>query len=638
MSGGNSREAGFALLDDSSNGAGAARSRLYTGLIRQVACVAPSGLDAACAEVRDALRSGCSAVVLIDYEFGVRMHGASAQERPGQLVFLLFEQCRDLEAHEVDEWLAAHDPGQEISVDGPPVAPGVAGIGDLQTDTSRDEFGIAIDRIQQWLRAGECYQINYTYRLNFDAFGSPVALYRRLRARQPVPFGALIMLPDEAGSTGHSAGRAILSLSPELFVQHRDGELTARPMKGTAPAHTGAHEQERNCAAAAELAADEKNRAENLMIVDLLRNDLSRLAVPGSVSVPALFCVERFAEVLQMTSTVRARLRPGTGFADVLRALFPCGSITGAPKYRTMQLIETLEKTPRGLYTGAIGWLDSPREAGSLGDFCLSVAIRTLALDAPRADGVRRGQLGVGAGIVLDSEADSEWAECRLKANFLSAMDPGFALFETMYATRAEGVRYLDWHLERLQRSAAYFGFVCDVPAVRTAVAARCSELPAGRACRLRLALQRDGATTLTHGVLTPLPARLKVLLDPATALVNADALWLRHKTTVRARYDQAWRAAETLGAFDQLFFNQRGELTEGARSNIFVKLRGAWLTPPVSSGLLPGVMRRAVLADPAWNAREAVLMRDDLLNAQALMVCNALRGAVPAELVVLGG
>lgn len=638
MSGGYSHEAGFALLDDSGDGAGAARSRLYTGLIRRVTCAAPGGLDAVCAEVQDALHSGCFAVVLIDYEFGVRMHGAGAEAQPGQLVFLLFEHCRHLEAHEVDDWLAAKDPVQDISADGLPSALGVAGICDLQADTSRAEFGDAIDRIQQWLRAGECYQINYTYRLNFDAFGSPVALYRRLRARQPVPFGALIMLPDEAGSTGNSAGRAILSLSPELFVQHRDGVLTARPMKGTAPAHTGAHENECNRAAAAELAADEKNRAENLMIVDLLRNDLGRLAMPGSVSVPALFCVERFADVLQMTSTVQARLRSGTGFADVLRALFPCGSITGAPKHRTMQLIEALEKTPRGLYTGAIGWLDSPRNAGPLGDFCLSVAIRTLTLDAPRADGLRRGQLGVGAGIVLDSEADSEWAECRLKANFLSAMDPGFALFETMYATRAEGARYLDWHLERLQRSAAYFGFICDSAAVRAAVMARCNELPAGRACRLRLALQRDGAVTLTHGVLTPLPARLKVLLDPAAALVNGDALWLRHKTTVRARYDRAWRAAETLGAFDQLFFNQRGELTEGARCNIFVKLQGAWLTPPVSSGVLPGVMRRAVLADPAWNAREAVLTRDHLLNAQALMICNALRGAVPAELVVLGG
>lgn len=639
MSGGASREAVFALLDESSDDAGAARSRLYTGLIRRVACAAPAELAAACAEVQDASAAGCFAVVLIDYEFGVRMHGAGAGQRPGQLVFLLFEQCRHLEAHEVDDWLATHDPAQDDSVDGLPSAPGVAGICDLRADTSRDEFGGAIDRIQQWLRAGECYQINYTYRLNFDAFGSPIALYRRLRARQPVPYGALIMLPDdELGSGANTAGRAILSLSPELFVQHRAGDLTARPMKGTAPAHTGAHQDTRNRAAAAELAGDEKNRAENLMIVDLLRNDLGRLAMPGSVSVPALFCVERFADVLQMTSTVQARLRPGTGFADVLRALFPCGSITGAPKHRTMQLIDTLEKAPRGIYTGAIGWLDASREAGSVGDFCLSVAIRTLTLGAPRADGLRPGQLGVGAGIVLDSQADSEWAECRLKANFLSAMDPGFALFETMYATCAEGVRHLDWHLQRLRRSAAYFGFICDEAAVRAAVTARCNELPAGRACRLRLALQRDGAVTLTHGTLTPLPAKLKVLLDPAAAPVDGDALWLRHKTTVRARYDAAWRAAEAQGAFDQLFFNQRGELTEGARSNVFVKLRGAWLTPPVSSGLLPGVMRRAVLADPAWDAREAVLTRDDLLDAQALMICNALRGAAPAELVVLGG
>ncbi|VVD81646.1 chorismate-binding protein [Pandoraea terrigena] len=630
--------AAFALLDDSADPAGGAR--LYTGLAREVTCDEPGVLPDALREVDDAMRHGLHAVLLADYEFGVRLAGVqtvATRRARGRLCVLLFRELRRLDATQTQAWLSQReaadaDDGRAVAVGSDGIAPpGVAGVAALHSDVSDAAFDDAIARIHDWLTQGECYQINYTYRLHFDAFGSPVALYRRLRARQPVPYGALVMLPGASGV----AGRAILSLSPELFLRHSRGQIEARPMKGTAPASGDASVDAERSAA---LAADEKNQAENVMIVDLLRNDLGRLAIPGSVKVPKRFEVTRFASVLQMTSTVTATLPPAATFADVLRALYPCGSITGAPKHRAMQLIGELEVSPRGLYTGAIGWLDVREDdPQALGDFCLSVAIRTLELDAPDARGLRRGRLGVGAGIVLDSLADEERDECTLKARFLSALDPGFQLIETMQATRACGVAHLARHWARLAASAKCFGFRFDEAALRAQIDALVATLSDDGVHRVRLALSHDGTVAMTHGVLAPLPGKpVRVLLaaadDPATT-TRANDLFLRHKTTVRARYDAAWKLAEANGAFDTLCFNERGELTEGGRSNVFVKRDGVWMTPPLSCGVLPGVMRSVMLDDPGWAALEAVLTRDDVLSAQAIVVCNALRGALPATL-----
>ncbi|VVD87113.1 para-aminobenzoate synthase subunit I [Pandoraea horticolens] len=633
--------AAFALLDDSADPAGGAR--LYTGLVREVTCDEPGVLSDALREVEDASRHGLHAVLLTDYEFGVRLggvHTVTTRRAPGEFRALLFRELQRLDATQTQVWLSRQEAAYASDGLAPAHAtgggsddirrPGVAGVAALQADVSETGFDDAIARIHEWLAQGECYQINYTYRLNFDAFGSPVALYRRLRARQPVPYGALVMLPGAQGVVG----RAILSLSPELFLRHSRGRIEARPMKGTAPACGDAAEDAKRSAA---LAADEKNRAENLMIVDLLRNDLGRIATPGSVKVPKLFEVTRFASVLQMTSTVTAALPHATSFTDVLRALYPCGSITGAPKHRTMQLIGELEVSPRGLYTGAIGWLDAREDdPQALGDFCLSVAIRTLELDAPDAGGLRRGRLGVGAGIVLDSKAEEEREECKLKARFLSALDPGFELFETMQATRGGGVAHVERHFARLAASAEYFGFRFDGMALRAQLDAVVATFMEDTVHRVRLALSHDGTAVVTHAVLAPLPGKtvsVLLLAEDASATRAAD-LFLRHKTTVRAQYDDAWRAAEAKGAFDVLFFNERGELTEGGRSNVFVKCNGIWMTPQLSSGVLPGVMRSVMLADPAWAAVEAVLTREDVLNAQAIVVCNALRGALPARLV----
>ncbi|MBU9557438.1 aminodeoxychorismate synthase component I [Burkholderia multivorans] len=612
--------ASFALLDDCDSTASARSSRLYSGFVRERVCTDPARLDALDAALAQDLRDGLHAVVVGDYEFGRNLQRAQPGHAP--LRFLLYARCERLSRAEVDAWLAAQDGAD---------TPSIAGVAHVRKSVTRDAFGAAIAAVHDALRAGDSYQINYTYRLNFDVFGTPLALYRRLRARQPVRYGALIALPD---------GAWVVSCSPELFVEKHGELLRARPMKGTAPRSA---DPQQDAASAAFLANDPKNRAENVMIVDLLRNDVSRIARTGTVRVPALFSVEPYASVWQMTSTVEAGWRDGTTFADMLRALFPCGSITGAPKHKTMQLIDAIETTPRGLYTGTIGWLDAPRDAAAAcGDFCLSVAIRTVTLDAlpasaPAGDDRRRGTMGVGAGIVLDSVAADEYAECELKARFLTDADPGFQLFETTCATRADGIRHVDRHLARLQRSADAFGFRFDADALRRAIDTRCAALDGDGPYRMKLSLAKDGTLDIVAAALKPLPAgpvRVWLAADHGFAPTRANDALLLHKTTRRADYDRAWQAAEALGGFDMLFVNERGELTEGGRSNLFVKLDGQWVTPPLASGVLPGVMRAVLLDDPAFGAVERIVTRDDLARAQALLLTNALRGALDAVLM----
>jgi para-aminobenzoate synthetase/4-amino-4-deoxychorismate lyase len=615
----------FALLDDASPDAGPpSRSRLYRDYAGMLACHTIEEWPALLARLQDALKSGLYAVPVLDYELGEQLLGIvppASSPLPAQLPtqalaqVLLFRGYELLSHDEVTAWLDERAAGH-----------GPAGIADVRNNVDEAAFTRAIGRIRDYIAAGDTYQVNYTYRIRFDAFGDVAALYARLRERQPVPYGALIGLPD---------GRAVLSLSPELFVRNDAGRLLARPMKGTAPA---SGDQALDAVRSSALAADPKNRAENLMIVDLLRNDLGRIARTGSVGVPALFEVRRYSSVLQMTSTVQAQMADGIGLDRIFEALYPCGSITGAPKRRTMEIIHELEPAPRGIYTGALGWMDPPApgaQSGAqlgaqLGDFCLSVPIRTLVLQ-PAHEGVRHGELGVGAGIVHDSDASAEYAECRLKARFLTELPNAFEIFETIYATREEGCRHLERHLARLRASSAYFGYPFTEELARAGAIAACAVLPANTPHRLRLALQPDGEVVVHTAPLAPLVEPVEVLLSDEP--VDSSALFARHKTSIRSRYDAAWKAAERVGAFDTLFFNERDELAEGGRSSVFVRVGGRWYTPPLSSGVLPGVMRALLLEDQAWNAIECPISRETLLRAQEIVVCNALRGPLRASI-----
>ncbi len=584
----------------------------------------------------------------------------------------------------VDAWLAAqlatrsHGDAADHAAASHASAAEVPGFGDTPAGFAGWRPGIsaaahaaALQRIAAYLAAGDSYQIDYTFALHARAFGHPLALYRALRRRQPTAYRCLAYLgdvgdrdaPDDpAGASLQAAppsrpapgsGRWVLSLSPELFFSLQPGgHIAARPMKGTAPRHA---DPARDAQAAAWLGADPKNRAENLMILDLLRNDLGRISTPGSVRVPRRFNVEPYAQVWQMTSSVSAELAPSTHWRELWAALFPCGSVVGAPKHRSMQIIGELEPQARGLYTGAMGWLQPAPHRAAIGPAAarpgspqaasgvFSVAIRTLDIDDRLRRGTRAARLGLGSGVVADSDPAGEWGECLLKARFATALDPGFGLIETFAARLgtpgdAQGTQQINAHLQRLAKSARYFGFRLDLRGLRAAIAAAHAELPA-TPHRTRIELRHDGSCKLGTAPLADWPrqaGRVQVLLAQTLiehAVLDPDDLFLRHKTTHRARYDAAWKAAEAQGAFDALFFNSRGELCEGGRSSVFVRLGGRWFTPPLRCGLLPGVARAALLADAAFGATERILTRAELFAAEDLLLTNALRGALPAAL-----
>jgi para-aminobenzoate synthetase/4-amino-4-deoxychorismate lyase len=600
----------FALLDDAYNTP--STSRLYTELSEVLVCPDANSWEEFFDRTERALASGLHAVALLSYETGAQLQGIP--KRDGVVAasrILLFKRCEKLDSEQVRLWLDRQDP--QI----------VAGIAAIHSSVDENAFTKAVDCVREYILAGDTYQVNYTYRLHFDTYGSPVSLYRRLRERQPVPYGALICLPD---------GESVLSLSPELFVRHQAGRLLARPMKGTAAA-TGDDVADQQLAI--DLSLDSKNRAENLMIVDLLRNDLGRIAETGSVKVPHLFDVNRFSSVLQMTSTIEANLRPDLSLVEMMSALFPCGSITGAPKHRTMEIIRELETEARGIYTGAIGWFDAPAPviATKVGDFCLSVPIRTLSLLAPDCAGVRSGTMGVGAGIVYDSNAQEEYEECRLKAKFLTGLGPQFSLIETMHASKFEGCRHLARHLHRLTASASYFGFPFDEKLVTQTLQDHCLTFPTAEEFRLRLSLHPNGDIELKSAVLNVLPATVNVLLSPTVC--DTDFLFLSHKTTIREQYDLAWKKAELRGAFDMLFCNKHGYVTEGGRSNIFIRKNAVWSTPPISDGVLPGVMRSVLLDDSSMQTSEKQITMADLFDADEIILCNSLRGVLIAKLVL---
>ena len=460
-------------------------------------------------------------------------------------------------------------------------------------------------RVQHYLRAGHSYQVNLTDRFCGEAEGDLLTIYEGLLAQQPVPFAALVNRPEEP----------LISCSPELFFRMRKGRVTVRPMKGTWARGVNLTEEQSN---AELLRNDMKNRSEHVTIVDLLRNDVGRIAEPGSVVVEELFAVEAYRTLLQMTSTISGALREGTKATQVLQALFPAGSITGAPKRRTMEILREVERGPRGVYTGAIGYF-APG-----GDTCFNVAIRTLALRVQARQGrcFTSFTMGVGGGITLDSLAEEEYAECELKGNFLAQQQPPFALLETMRAQDGR-VALLAGHMQRLQQSAAFFRIAYDHGALMDEVGA------AALACgpgphRLRLTVDEAGRSNFAVSALEDGAWHGRVLLSDERT--DARDLFLHHKTTHRAWYDERFAAAQAAGFDEVLFFNRDGHLTEGAISNVFFCIDGRWLTPALRCGVLPGVQRAALLKELP-GACEAVLTVADLQAAETILLCNALRG-----------
>lgn len=580
-------------------------------------------------------QKGLYAVLFADYGFGLPLMGVDS-EHGGNLALHWFADCTDTDAA---SWLARHS-------DGIP-----AGISTPQSSVSEADYLDHIRQIHEAIRRGDTYQINYTTRLHLQAYGNPVSLYRRLR--QPVPYAVLSHLPDAEGQSAWT-----LCFSPELFLKiGADGTIGTEPMKGTAPILGDGQDERR----AAELQTDPKNRAENVMIVDLLRNDLGKIAQTGKVCVPEPFKVSRFGSVWQMTSTIQAQALPNTSFADILRAAFPCGSITGAPKKMSMQIIESLETEPRGLYTGSIGYLN-PCSGGLGFEGIFNVVIRTLSLK-PASDGIvsgtggtdsnaqartagqggatpypfeanppYRGVYGVGSGIVIDSDPAAEYRECGWKARFLNELRPDFGIFETL---RVENGRcaLLDRHLCRLKTSAQALNLPLP-DGCENQIKQYITDLPDG-AFRVKALLASDGIS-LSRAVLNHLADKQRVIISPT--ILPAQNYLRRFKTTCRALFDQAWQTAETQGAFDSLFFNSDGILLEGGRSNVFIKHRGQWLTPSLDLDILNGIMRQAVLDEPQKYLHtnqviETHITQKTLQEAEEIRLSNALRGVFAAAL-----
>lgn len=516
----------------------------------------------------------------------------------GPLVWLgLFRAPRIIPSATMPAWLANQADTAAPSTIGP-----------LEPDLSLGEYGRAFSQLQEAIRAGDIYQANLTFRLMGAWQGDPIALYAALRKETCAGHGGLIF----------DGAHWLLSFSPELFFTLAGQQAETRPMKGTRPrGATPALDQ----ALAAELAASPKERAENLMIVDLMRNDLARLSVPGSVQVTHPFAVETYPHVHQMVSTIQARLPDGTGAMDLLRALFPCGSVTGAPKIRAMELINAIETSPRGAYCGAIGHINAT------GDAAFNVAIRTLRL-SPQGENGGKAVLGAGSAITADSRLLPEWRECLVKGGFVHQSKVArHDLIETMAFDPQNGIPMLEAHLERMKASATELGFAFDRHAARNQIQALCFELEAP--AKLRLMLARSGAIALEAAAMpAPMagPVRCAILPLP----VDVGDWRLRHKTTDRAFHNAARKAACKAGAAEALLMRDDGLLTEGSFTSLFVRRGAMLLTPPAGLGLLPGVLRRTLLE--SGQAQEAELRLEDL--TQGFLVGNALRGLMEAELL----
>jgi len=584
----------FALFDDNFDESG---DLLLTELETCIRCDAVDGLPDAFAAIAAASAKGRWVAVAASYELGYALEPRLTPLLPDGCGPLLsawvFRRAERMSAKQtsdrIEHTLSSLGEHQRL-----------AGVADITRSLSEIDYCSAVTRIRELIDAGDCYQVNFTISLTGRAYGSPLALYDALRRAQPVRHGALIR---------HSDG-AILSRSPELFVERQGPRLLCRPMKGTAARDSDPQA----------LAESEKNRAENIMIVDLIRNDLGRLAPSGGVRVERLCEIEAYPCVWQMTSTVVAE-PVSADLPEMFRALFPCGSITGAPKIRAMEVIRELESRPRGVYCGALGWIAPD------GDFRFSVPIRTLEIDAEG-----RTRLGLGSGIVADSEPQAEWAESLLKGKFLTDLKAGFRLIETLRCEPDAPERYplLELHLARLARSAETFGFALHLDAVRSALEHAANALQGLQ--RVRLVLDPDGRFSLSSTALeAPRQDSRPTVVVSSYRVSSGDPL-LRHKTTARELYDAELRRVMADGHFDALFFNERGELAEGARTNVFLDLGDAYLlTPPLESGALDGVYRRKLLNE--GRAREIRLTAADLSRARAIHLANAARGLFRVEL-----
>lgn len=573
--------------------------RRFTSPFRLITATSVEEVRAALVEVDREVTRGAYAAGFVAYEAAAAF-GLPCAEPPGQLPLVCFGL---FESSQIDA-LTRLPRGAPVQ------------LGGWRPSIDPTAYRDAIRQIKARIEAGDTYQINYTFRLAADFEGDPRTLMRELHAAQGGEWNAYLQTP----------GYAICSASPELFLSLDGGRMECRPMKGTAPRGFWPTQ---DLARAEALRGSEKNRAENVMIVDMVRNDVGRLATVGTVRADPLFAVERYPLQWQLTSTVKADVTTRS-LLRIFEAMFPSGSVTGAPKHSAMRIIQELETTPRGVYTGAIGYV-SPH-----GRAHFNVAIRTVVVDRDR----RVAEFGVGSGVVWDSVAGDEYEECLVKAQMLSpaapqrrhvpsyvvADPPGFRLLETLLWMPGSGFALLDRHLDRLTASAACFGFAVDPAEVRAMLANAVEDL-AGPS-RVRIQLEPDGGLLCEAVDLVPLPSPMTIAL--AGEPIDRFDLFLYHKTTRRGVYDRA--RAQRPDVHTVILWNEAGEVTEATDFNVVVELDGRRVTPPIDCGVLPGTFRAELLE--SGEIVEARVMKDDLRRARRIQLINSVRGAVEAVLV----
>jgi len=569
-----------------SHAAGESHSFRFSGLFEEISTNTLAEVIPALRKVESCVAQGYHAAGFLSYEAAAAFDSAFITSPPGDfpmLWFGIFAERRAVAVGSSDKENTTNSSGFVIS--------------DWKSTVNRTKYDAAIDRIKGYIAAGDTYQVNFTLRQRFSFFGSVQSCYRELCRSQRASYCAFLDLDRYS----------ILSTSPELFFRLKDGQLTTRPMKGTAKRGRWTDEDAEIVAAFKENA---KERAENLMIVDLLRNDMGRVSETGSVQVASLFDVERLETVQQMTSTITSRVRAGTGIVELFRALFPCGSVTGAPKKRTMEIIAELEDSPRGLYTGCIGYLSPGQEA------LFSVAIRTLVIDKETGS----GELGLGSGITWDSVARSEYEECLAKGRFVRTHVPEFKLLESILFEEGTGFYLLERHLQRLCRSAAYFGFALDPDYVGKTLERRAAVLRGSH--KVRLLLSRRGSFSITCEPITGKTEHDPQVVAFAEVRVDSANPFLYHKTDNRSVY--ASELAKRPDCADVIFVNERNEVTEGANNNIVVRINGELFTPPLDSGLLPGTFREELLA--SGEIRERIITWKELERAADVFLINSVR------------
>ncbi|HEA47410.1 MAG TPA: aminodeoxychorismate synthase component I [bacterium] len=587
----------FVFLETASFNPGNEKSLLFSSFCDFLLFYPGDNLDSFFRKMEDYLQMGFWLSGFFSYEFGYFLEPSLSEFRPeytnSPLVWL--GVCREplifyhKDHNKSRKKIKGHSSHCELKNLGPSL--------------NETEYYSGIRNIKRQIEEGQTYQVNFTFKYKFDFQGSILDFYLNLRRAQPTSYMAFL-------NTGKEY---ILSLSPELFFHLKKDQIKVRPMKGTLSRGYLLNEDEERIHW---LKNDIKNRAENVMIVDLMRNDLGRISKTGTVVVEELFEVEKYRTLHQMVSTIKSSLKKGISFKEIFQALFPSGSVTGAPKISTMKIIAELEKESRHIYTGAIGYISPHREAS------FNVAIRTILIREGK------GEMGVGGGIVYDSWQDQEYKEAHLKAHFLTQKFPQFSLIESIRWEREKGFHLLDLHLNRLTNSARYFQIPLDLEEVKKRLAALETKLRK-EWYKVRVLVNLEGEIEINYQPLgeTILPVKVKL----SRKRIDPTNLFLYHKTTYRHLYDREKSLANKEGFFEVIFINSRGELTEGAISNIFLLIQDKLFTPSLTCGLLPGVLRQHLLEK--GEVSERVLYLDDILPAQKVFIGNSVRGLLEVEI-----